>query len=117
MYLNDNGINWLGNSGWLGSENHCTWEGMTCSNVNRVTEINLQSNQLSGSFPTYLINLGQLNSLNMGENSLSGTIPNDLCDRSTSNILYISGDAANCPNEFNATSGVYLEGCCDHVFV
>ncbi len=115
MYLNDGGNNWLNSNGWLGSSNHCSWAGITCSSLNRVTQVNLQGNQLSGPMPTDLSTLGSLETLYVSGNSLIGMFPNDICNQSTSNYLYINGDAVNCSNDYNELLGEYRRGCCDVV--
>ena len=117
MYLNDNGAAWSRNTDWLGTGDHCSWEGVTCSTTNIITDLALDNNQLAGAFPTDLIHLTDLQNLNMSANSLVGIIPDDLCSKSTSNNLYISGDGGNCPNDFDNTNGVYVAGCCDDILI
>ncbi len=79
-----NGDSWTNNNGWKtppldvdgfamsGTKN--TWFGIIVS-ADRVTEINLYSNQLFGSIPTELENLANLQSLYLFNNQLSGPIP------------------------------------------
>ena len=117
MYLNDGGSSWTRQTGWLGSSNHCNWEGVDCSPNFSVTDMSLDNNQLSGSFPTDLMSLGSLSSLSTAANSLSGTIPSDVCTKSTSDSLFVYGDAFNCPNDFDSSTGQYLAGCCDSVLI
>ena len=120
MYLNDGGAEWSVNTDWLGNGDHCTWEGVACSITNSVTGLTLPNSQLAGPYPDGLTGLGSLDnlqSLNLSGNSLVGTIPDDLCSRSTSNSLYINGDGGNCPNDFDSTTGAYLDGCCDNVLI
>ena len=113
MYLNNGGSNWVINNKWLGSEDHCTWYGVVeCSISSSVTKLALEANGLSGPFPLDLSNLKDLDQLNLSSNSLTGAIPNDVCLKSTSNSLYIYGDAANCPNIVNAS---HVPGCCDDI--
>jgi len=115
MYLNTSGSTWSVNDGWFGSTNHCSWAGVTCTTSNQVTNLALDNKQLVGSFPNDLIYLPYLESLNLSSNSMVGTIPYDVCDKSTSNNLYINADAANCPNNFDTSTGTYLAGCCDDI--
>ena len=117
MYINDNGDSWIRKSGWLGSSNHCAWEDVTCSALFGVEQLAIQNNQLSGAFPTDLYNLGNLTTFSTAANSLVGTIPDDVCDKSTSDELFITADSTNCPNDFDSTIGVYLEGCCDSILI
>merc|ERR1719469_308292 len=117
MYLNDNGITWTKKTGWNGSGDHCSWEGVGCSTDLKVEQLILDNNKLSGPFPSDLNNLGSLQSLSIIDNSLVGIIPSDLCTRSTSTDLHIYGDTENCPNDFDATTGVYMVGCCDNMMI
>ena len=117
MYLNHGGSTWSSNTGWLGSSSHCDWYGVTCTATLEVEALALDNNALSGSFPTDLSGLGSLTSLSTAANSLSGTIPSDVCASSTSGSLFIFGDAFNCPNDFDSTTGQYLAGCCDSVLI
>ena len=115
MYLNSGGSTWTNNAGWYGNTNHCTWTGVTCTDSYQVTALALDNNQLVGSFPLDLINLSYLQNVGLSSSSLTGTIPNDVCAKSTSNNLFINGDAANCPNDFDTSTGTYLAGCCDDI--
>nr|NIM13762.1 hypothetical protein [Candidatus Aminicenantes bacterium]NIM80428.1 hypothetical protein [Candidatus Aminicenantes bacterium]NIN19821.1 hypothetical protein [Candidatus Aminicenantes bacterium]NIN43697.1 hypothetical protein [Candidatus Aminicenantes bacterium]NIN86447.1 hypothetical protein [Candidatus Aminicenantes bacterium] len=86
LYNSTNGDSWTNNSGWKtppldtdgfampGTEN--TWYGIV-SGIN-VTQISLSNNNLSGSIPSTLGNLGSLELLNMCDNQLSGSIPSEL---------------------------------------
>ena len=114
MFLNDGGYDWSSSMNWYTYLNHCDWEGVTCSS-NAVTEIHLQDHNLIGPYPTDLYSIASLSSLDLSLNSLVGTTPDDICSRSTSNALYLVGDATNCPNEYNEAALEYSEGCCDVV--
>lgn len=112
MYLNNNGASWTNKAGWLGTDDHCNWDGVSCSNDHEVQDITLPSNLMSGTFPSDLHRLRSLQTLNVAANSMTGSIPSTLC---SSNSLYIYGDALNCPNDFNDVTGEYFSGCCDNV--
>ena len=107
--MSNDGENWISKGNWLGTIDHCSWAGVTCSASQKVKELTLQNNQLSGFFPSDLINLANLATLNFSLNSLEGIIPEDLCFRSTSNSLIIYGDVANCQDSFP-------DGCCDFIY-
>lgn len=101
MYLNNGGSSWSNKADWMGSSNHCDWQGVTCTTSNVPSSIALDNNQLSGSYPSDLINLQGLSSLNLSANSLVGLISNDLCDKSISDNLDINGKSCfvlNCLN-------------------
>ena len=48
MYLNDGGASWTRSLGWLGTGDHCSWEGITCSASLQVEALAVQENALSG---------------------------------------------------------------------
>ena len=80
--------------------------------------LTFNQSQITGPFPTDLIVLSDLQSLNLSANSLVGVFSDELCDRSTSpNIIFINGDGGNCPNDFDSTTGEYLDGCCDNILI
>ena len=90
---------------------------MTCSDLFGIEQLALQNNQMSGPFPTDLINFGNLTTFSTAGNSLVGTIPDDVCTKSLADELFVTGDSTNCPNDFDASVGVYLEGCCDSILI
>ena len=60
LYNSTGGATWLDNTGWLGAVGtECTWYEVTCA-LGHVTQLNLYSNQLSGSVPAELGNLSAL---------------------------------------------------------
>ncbi|MEM7575512.1 MAG: M12 family metallo-peptidase, partial [Bacteroidota bacterium] len=80
LYNNTNGNNWNNNGGWsqgLGACSPCDWFGITCEN-DRVVEINLTGNGLTGSLPNSINELTQLRRLNLWNNNLTGSIPSTL---------------------------------------
>lgn len=117
MYLNDAGDNWNEKSGWMSSDDHCSWYGIACTETSNVLEINMEGNQLIGPFPTDLSNFNNLANLNTASNVLTGSVPSDVCTRSEAGSLFISGDSLNCPNEFNIETGEFSLGCCDTVTI
>jgi len=63
--------------GWESSAaSPCKWNGITCNTAGSVTEINLESNGLSGPIPSSAIcGLKSLTGVHLGFNSLHGNIP------------------------------------------
>jgi len=68
------GSGWTNQSGWKQTNTPCAWQGVVCSG-GHVFELNLWSNQLSGSIPEAL-NFPQLSRLSLDNNNLTGSIPN-----------------------------------------
>lgn len=99
LYNNTDGNNWADNSGWKtpplnndgfafpGTEN--TWEGITVVS-DHVVEINLSSNDLSGTIPSEIGDLQNLVQLYLAENYLTGTIPVELGNLSNLEELVLS---------------------------
>ncbi len=117
MYLNNGGSAWTSKGGWFSTDDHCSWEGVTCAELEdvkqfRVIELSLPNNQLEGSFPLDLTVLSALKVLDLSSNAITGDIPSGLCDRAEDFGLKITGDAANCPNSIDVETGEYLHGCC-----
>ena len=75
LYNATNGDNWTNKTGWLGTGNFSTWFGITVDTNNRITAINLNNNNLTGTLPTEVANLSHLTSLNIKNNLLTGNLP------------------------------------------
>jgi Leucine-rich repeat (LRR) protein len=73
FYNSTNGPSWANQTNWNTSTNVDTWNGVTVAN-GHVTELVLQSNQLSGSIPD-LSALSQIQNLKLKDNELRGNIP------------------------------------------
>ncbi|CAI0416293.1 unnamed protein product [Linum tenue] len=67
-------------SSWNQTLHFCQWQGVTCNNETeqRVTQLNLELNQLSGSISPHVGNLSFLTHLDFNDNNLSGEIPVEL---------------------------------------
>ena len=72
LYNNTNGENWL--VGWNLEEPMDSWHGVGVSSAGCVFNLNLNSNQLSGSLPD--LNLPCLKYLSLNRNEIGGPIPN-----------------------------------------
>jgi len=73
IYDNMNGENWKHNTFWLTNTSCCNWYGIKCDN-NRVSEITLVSNNVSGGFPDLNNTLQFLNKIDMYDNSITGNL-------------------------------------------
>jgi len=76
LYNNTNGASWKAHDNWLTGP-VSSWKGITL-NGDRVIEIRLPSNNLSGSIPGSLGNMNQLSALVLTNNKLAGHIPSAL---------------------------------------
>jgi len=79
IYDATDGPNWRNNEGWQdgadGADcNYCDWPTVGCNENNRVTNLYLNANNLSFTFPPELANLDQLIELRIGENNFDGPI-------------------------------------------
>ena len=72
------GESWQNSDGWLYTEDLGQWHGVTTDAAGRVTELDLQQNQLSGKPPPQLGSLANLEHLGLWGNQLSGSIPTEL---------------------------------------
>ena len=79
LYNATDGPNWRNSANWLTDSDPSTWHGVTAAN-GRVTGINLEGNNLSGTIPPELGNLSHLSHLNLASNRLSGSIPPELAE-------------------------------------
>ncbi len=119
LYNSTHGDSWTDNYGWKsppldadgfampGSES--AWKGITIGS-DHVTQINLSSNNLSGSIPAELGALSGLNKLDLGANNLTGAIPpllgniGNLLTLSLANNLLTGGIPAQLGNLSNLST-------------
>lgn len=113
LYNSTNGPSWTNNSGWLGApgtEN--TWYGVTTDPDNtRVIILGLQLNNLSGSIPPEIGDLGSLQMLYLGGNHIGGSIPAEIGNLDDLWHLEISSNSlvGSIPKELgNLTNLLYL---------
>ena len=88
FYNATGGDNWWHNTYWLTGDGS-DWFGITLDENGRVTEINLDYNQLSGSIPAELGNLPNLQVLDLTNNQFSGSIPAELGNLTNLTYLYL----------------------------
>jgi len=90
LYNSTNGPGWRHHGGWL-KEPVENWYGIIVKN-NRVTTIRLLDNELTGTIPSTIKNLGYLETLNLCDNHLTGTIPSQKEYLGNLKILNLSGN-------------------------
>lgn len=99
LYESAGGSNWKNDEGWReaitenGSCDPCSgpWYGITCSQ-GRVTNINLNGNNLEGFIDPSVSGMTLLNNLDLRFNDLSGTIPEDIGNMASLSSLQLSGN-------------------------
>ncbi|XP_020174920.1 receptor-like protein 2 [Aegilops tauschii subsp. strangulata] len=75
---------------WRHGTDCCTWEGITCNQDRKVTDVSLASRGLEGPISPFLGNLTGLLRLNLSRNLLSGGLPLELVSSSSILVLDIS---------------------------
>jgi Leucine-rich repeat (LRR) protein len=94
LYNSTNGDYWINNNGWQDGSNGdncapCTWFGIICNSDDRVTEIVLEENSLSGSIPNNIGDFPFLRVLNLRSNNIFGSIPNSIGNLDLLEVLYL----------------------------
>ena len=75
LYNATNGDDWDDNTNWKSNKPISEWYGVTTDSSGRVTELDLEENDLTGTIPPALGNLTNLTRLGLHLNNLTGTIP------------------------------------------
>ncbi|MBS1662364.1 MAG: T9SS type A sorting domain-containing protein [Bacteroidetes bacterium] len=91
LYNNTGGAGWTNHASWLTSAPAANWPGVTVRN-GRVTELYLNSNNLTGNVPASLATLPNVTTLSFSNNQLSGPIPSELAHTPVLRDLYLSGN-------------------------
>ncbi|NEP84829.1 MAG: hypothetical protein F6K39_46040 [Okeania sp. SIO3B3] len=72
LYNNTDGSNWITKTNWLQTDEPCDWYGVTCNqNGDSVVQLNLQSNNLSGTIPATISQLSNLIILRVPDNQIT----------------------------------------------
>lgn len=88
LFNSTGGPDWTSKPGWLVSNTPCSWFGVTCT-TGRVTVIELDDNNLTGSLPASLEDLSNLRRLSLWRNEIGGTIPPQLGTLSRLRYLHL----------------------------
>ncbi len=78
LYHATNGADWNKNDHWLSDAPLGEWYGVTTDDHDRVVELNLSQNQLSGTLPPEIGRLADLTNLDVYGNQLHGEIPPEI---------------------------------------
>ncbi len=81
LYNATDGESWNNNDNWRSDAPIDEWHGVTTGANGRVTELNLDSNHLTGNIPPELGNLASLRGLQLYGNQLGGCVPISLQDQ------------------------------------
>ena len=125
FYNSTNGNSWTSNAGWKtppldtdgfampGTEG--TWQGVTVA-ADHVTHLILYTNNLSGSIPPELGNLGSLIAFEIPNNQVSGSIPSELSSLSNMIGLYLANNqlTGNIPPELGNLGNLMSLDLCDN---
>ncbi len=112
LYDSTGGATWTNHENWLTGP-VATWHGITVSG-NRVTQITLEDNNLTGSIPPEIGNLSNLNRLDLYKNQLTGEIPHEIGNLTNLISLYLSFNklVGEIPHEIgNLINLAYLSLC------
>lgn len=98
IYQAMGGENWTNNEGWRqaaeGTEvcDPCTWDGVRCFGGPRVNWLDLRDNNLTGSIPEEIGELGELRALSLNDNQLTGGVPQELLNLTRLSRLDVSNN-------------------------
>lgn len=113
IYNSTNGDNWTNNTNWLSNEPISTWYGVT-TNGNKITELNFENNNLTGTLPTEIGNLTGLEWLSfyLG-NNISGPLPESIGNLTELRLLSFednnfTGEIPNSYSNLTKLSGFWL---------
>ncbi|MCB2197308.1 MAG: leucine-rich repeat domain-containing protein, partial [Bacteroidetes bacterium] len=93
LYNATDGDNWTDNSGWNTTTNNVSnaWHGVTVSG-GHVTELNLTSNNLTGTIPPEIGDLLYLTKLELYYNNLEGEIPTEIGNLTNLTLMDLDGN-------------------------
>ena len=93
LYNATGGANWTHSTNWLSSEPLDKWYGVTTNADGRVIGLFLLGNNLSGTLPAEVGNLGNLEYLFLENNALSGDIPAELSNLANLKTLRLQNNS------------------------
>jgi len=91
LYNSTDGANWYAKTNWLTEAPVSEWHGVTVIG-DRITELHLQENNLSGSIPSELGNMNNLLILELTTNQLTGPIPAEIWNLTNLAYLHFGGN-------------------------
>lgn len=115
LYMNTEGPQWIRSDNWLSKKSECLWYGVRCGRMGlllmseRVLEVDLSFNSLSGIIPREIAYLSELRDLDMNGNSLQGVIPHLMftkMSKLTTLYLHMNDLFGRIPNELGQLSNL-----------
>ena len=97
FYNATGGPSWTTKTGWLdGAAGNncqvCSWYGVICNEDQRVMEIRLPNNNVSGTLPASMVNIDKLRALILYDNNISGALPSWLVNFNFLNTVDLGGN-------------------------
>ena len=92
LYNATDGANWTANENWLSNRPLEQWHGVATDDEERVTQINLRENNLTGTIPSEIGDLSTLEELYLDNNELTGDIPSELGNLPELSALRLAGN-------------------------
>ena len=105
IYNSTNGDEWTDNTNWLSDSSVSTWNGISVSIADdRVTQIKLIDNNVTGTLPPEIGDLTAMSLLNLSNNPLTGPIPSEIgsCTSLYALQIFNTGLNGNLPVEIGS---------------
>ena len=93
LYRVTGGENWTDTTNWLSDEPLSEWFGVETNEEGKVVGLSLGGNNLTGSIPSVIAELGDLVTLDLSRNALAGRIPWKLRELQQLRDLLLNGNA------------------------
>lgn len=98
LYNSTNGSSWVDRSGWqdgaAGTDcDVCTWYGVVCDAMDRVVQLRLDDNNLTGALPASFSGGQYLEWLDLGQNGIAGNLPPWLDQLDSMIVLDVGGNS------------------------
>ena len=108
LYRVTGGESWTDTTNWLSDEPLSEWFGVETNEAGKVTGLSLGGNNLTGSIPRVVAELGDLVTLDLGHNALAGRIPWKLRELQQLRDLLLNDNALEglLPREVRYMSGL-----------
>ena len=96
LYKATGGANWTDSINWLSDAPLSEWHGITTDDNGRVSRINLEGDNLTGTIPSEFVDLTFLEWVNISHNQLTGELPQNLTNLTLLEYFYFDNNAGLC---------------------